>query len=305
MKGTVRVPHLDLQELFFENPTALADFLASPRVSPRSIGGLVEVNIGCYQGLNSSHTEACFAHVFPFVVVQSVFGTSRIFVCDRGEPCQPYAKSHVERELKREVEGSRLLWAQYVSKHAQAHPGASMKAKVRDWRRSRPFAAWVTVLMDDGSRYKLSKLESMHHQITSMCAVRPTLKRTIGRLFEATVFDQQEYPVCWVVSVVWLLALLPRLTLTQQHGSNNKGIDLLVKRVMTAKTMDRWVEQVNESVLTRRAQRTMRMPSELVDGYNAAASPHTFDMRPNSGGGFANLLLKAALKSLGITWRAR
>ena len=260
----------------------------------RSMGGLVEVEIGCWCGVQ----EECFAHVFCFAVLESPFsGAHRIVACDRGRACQAFAGSHIEAELLSEIEDRTISWPEFVSLHANSNPGASMREKGRAWKRSRLFTASVTLLLDDETpRFKLSKLESLHHRLSQACAASPTLRRTIGRLYFAPVaFDQECYPICWLVAVVWLLALLPRLV-----GTRNRDLKQLVDRVMDARTMSRFVAEMGRSTPTRLAHRTWRMPSDIVDRYNTKAEPFLFDLRRDSGGGFAFVLLEAAMRSVGI-----
>ena len=284
-----------LKKKYFDEVDDFERFMSAPTTS-RSTGGLVEVQIGCYEGLS----EECYAHVFAFVVVQSAFGTNRIIACDRGQPCQTYVGSHIEEELLDEIERRQLTWPEFVSLHAKTHPGVSMREKARAWKQSRLFATWVTLLIDDGDvpTFKMTKLESLHHKISSVCAASPTLRHTIGRFFRPISFDQQQYPICWIVSVVWLLALLPRLI-----GERSKDLRDLVAHVMNARTMDRWIKEIHASVPTRRLYKTWRMPSGVVDEYNRGADPYGFDLTENSSGGFPSLLLEAALRSVGITLR--
>ena len=284
-----------LKKKYFYSVDAFEGFMCAPTTS-RSIGGIVEVHIGAYEGL----PEECYAHVFAFVVVQSAFGTNSIIACDRGQPCQTYVGSHIEAELLDEIECRQVTWPEFVSLHAKAHPGVSMRQKARAWKKSRLFAAWVTLLIDDRDvpTFKMTKLESLHHKISSVCAERPALRHTIGRLFRPISFDQQQYPICWIVSVVWLLALLPRLI-----GERNADLRDLVTRVMSARTMDRWVKEIHASAPTRRLHKTWRMPPGVVNEYNVGAAPHGFDLTEYSSGGFPSLLLEAALRSVGITLR--
>eukprot|EP00966_Prymnesium_polylepis_P162439 3754354-Prymnesium_polylepis.2 len=147
----------------FESFNEFEVFMNSPMPS-QSMGGLVEVDIGCYRGVDD-----CFAHVFCFAVVQSPFGGHHIIACDRGKACDTFAGSHIEEELISELEDRRLSWPQFMSLYAESNPGAPMREKSRAWKRSRLFSASVTLLLDDNvkPRFKLSKLESLHHRISS------------------------------------------------------------------------------------------------------------------------------------------
>ena len=41
------------------------------------------------------------------------------------------------------------------------------------------------------------------------CRAGPGVRRVLCRFLSTTTFDQQGYPICWLVSVIWLLDLLP------------------------------------------------------------------------------------------------
>lgn len=259
---------------------------------PLAMGGLVDVFIGCYDGAVAD----CFAHVFAFVVVHNPLGTSAIIACDRGQPCQTYSGSHIERELRGQLEDMQITWPQFVALHAKNHPGVSMRDKARAWAESKLFRASVTVLLDDAvPRFKLSTLESIYHRLATVCIANDTLRSTIGRLFTTITFDQQQYPICWMVSVVWLLALLPRLT-----GRGEADLGGFVASVVNAKTVEKWIAQIEKSMTTRNVYRTWRMPRDVVDAYTKRANA-PFDLTKTSEGGFAFELLEAALRAVGIT----
>eukprot|EP00966_Prymnesium_polylepis_P250476 5792289-Prymnesium_polylepis.1 len=74
----------------------------------------------------------------------------------------------------------------------------------------------------------------------------------------------------------------------------------MVDRVMSAKTMTRFVKELEKSAPTRNAHRTWRAPRDIVEHYNVSVSPSVFDLRHESGGGFALVLLEAAMRSMGI-----
>ena len=278
--------------LQFDSIEGFEAFMSSP-MHHRYIGGLIDVFIGCYNGLEAE----CFAHVFAFVVVHSPLGLrAKILACDRGEPCQTYSGSHIEKEIREQIEGRRLTWPQFVALHAESHPGASMRDKARAWTASKLFHASVTVLLDEEvPKFKMTTLESMYHHLAAVCIANDTLRSTLGRFFPPTTFDQQEYPICWMVSVVWLLALLPRLT-----GGSSADLGAFVERVMNAKTVDKWIAHIEKSMTTRNVYRTWRMPHSIVDAYTSRADG-TFDLRKYSDGGFPFVLLEAALNAVGIT----
>ena len=239
--------------------------------------------------------------MFAFVVVQSPVSANRIIVCDRGKPCQTYNNSHIEAEILDEIEHRKMTWPQFMSHYAQTHPHSPMWDKARAWKRSQLFTAWVTILIDDDTEhFRMTKLESLHHYITAACVASPILRHTIGKFLQPTTFDQQDYPICWVVSVIWLLALLPRLT-----GARDGDLSKLVERVMNARTMDRWVDEIHHSTPTRHSHMTWRMPRSIVNDYTTEAGPHAFDLRQDSEGGFPFLLLNAALRSVGISLKSR
>ena len=259
---------------------------------PLAMGGLVDVFIGCYD----EAVADCFVHVFAFVVVHNPLGTSAIIACDRGQPCQTYSGSHIERELREQLEDRQLTWPQFVALHAKHRPGVSMRDKARAWADSKLFQASVTVLLDvKVPRFKLSTLESIYHRLATVCFANDTLRSTIGRLFTTITFDQQQYPICWMVSVVWLLALLPRLT---ERGEADLGG--FVASVVNAKTVDNWIAQIETSMTTRNVYRTWRMPRAVVDAYTKRANA-PFDLTKTSEGGFAFEFLEAALRAIGIT----
>jgi hypothetical protein len=250
---------------------------------PRAMGGLVEVEIGCYEGLEVD----CFAHVFAFVVVQSPFTVNRILACDRGRPCRSFDKSHIESELQEEIQDRRLTWQRFTS----LHPSRSMKQKAKDWKKSFLFQAWVTVLIDEKTRrFRLSTIESLHLCIADVtCRAGPGVRRVLCRFLSTTTFDQQGYPICWLVSVIWLLALLPRLT-------RDSDLRSFVQEMMSAKSTERFVEGIRP--FTRRGQQSWRMPKSIVDEYTLREG--AFDLNRHSGGGYPVVLLETALHSVGL-----
>ena len=270
------------KRVHFTDLHSLKAFLMMDSV-PRAMGGLVEVEIGCYEGLQVD----CFAHVFAFVVVQSPFTVNRILACDRGRPCRSFDKSHIESELQEEIQDRRLTWQRFTS----LHPSRSMKQKAKDWKKSSLFQAWVTVLIDKETRYfRLGYIESLHHIISNVtCRAGPGVRRVLCRFLSTTTFDQQGYPICWLVSVIWLLALLPRLT-------GDGDIRSFVQEMMSAKSTERFVEGIRP--FTRRAQQSWRLPKSIVDKYTAHEG--VFDLNRHSSGGYPVVLLEAALHSVGL-----
>ena len=285
VKYGVAIQQMDIvhyKRLHFTDLNSLQAFMMVDSV-PRAMGGLVQVEIGCYEGLQVE----CFAHVFAFVVAQSPFTVNRILACDRGRPCTSFDQSHIEAELQEEIENRRLSWQQFTS----LHPSNSMRQKAKDWKLSTLFRAWVTVLIDKETRhFRLSYIESLHHYIgDATCRAGPIVRHVVSRFLETTTFDQQGYPICWLVSVIWLLALLPRLT-------RDSDLRSFVQEMMSAKSTNRFVERIRP--FTRTARQSWRVPQSIVDEYTLREGG--FDLNQHSGGGYPVVLLEAALHSVGL-----
>ena len=266
-------------------------FMGAP-AEPDAMGGLVHVVIGDYHGLSTP----CYSHVFAFVVVQP-FLTCRILACDRGKPCQKYHRGHVQKEIHAVLDERELSWPQFMSHYARHHPGAPSHERSRAWKLSTHFYANVTLLLDTDrpARYKLTQLESLHHYTISKCSSNPLLKQIVARYLAPVHFDQQHWPVCWLVSVMWLLALLPRLT----EGSEE--LQGFVRRFMSAKSMERWVARIRDSQpLTRGVARTGRLNRAVVSMYDNTPGC-MFDLCEDSSGGFPVVLLEAVMEAVGIS----
>ena len=174
---------------------------------------------------------------------------------------------------------------------------ASGRPRSRAWKRSKHFYANVTLLLDTDrpARYKLTQLESLHHYTISKCSSNPLLKQIVARYLAPVHFDQQHWPVCWLVSVMWLLALLPRLT------ESSEDLQGFVRRFMSAKSMERWVARIRDSQpLTRGVARTGRLNRAVVSMYDNTPGC-MFDLCEDSSGGFPVVLLEAVMEAVGIS----